>query len=201
MSDEAKAKYGDYLRTPHWRVMRGVAMKRANGMCEQCQIAYADDVHHLTYERLGAENPEDIVALCRACHAKAHGKRVPAVETDIPSFVTLPAALAGDRLKGAERYMGLEERTPEEIEKVDRFLKEFRAAAGSLRSQNEIERGFQQSQPVKETPEQVLARVQAAGPVVLGPELAKKLESMGARFDSAPSEDNPPTDEQNALSG
>jgi hypothetical protein len=31
-------------------------------------------VHHLTYERRGCEDPVDLMAVCRKCHAKIHHK-------------------------------------------------------------------------------------------------------------------------------
>ena len=30
------------------------------------------EVHHLSYERVGRELPEDLVALCPGCHRRAH---------------------------------------------------------------------------------------------------------------------------------
>jgi len=33
------------------------------------------DVHHKTYERIGAEKPGDLVVLCRACHGQEHEKQ------------------------------------------------------------------------------------------------------------------------------
>ena len=35
--------------------------------------AYRLEVHHLTYERVGHEHPDDLIVLCPACHAAAHG--------------------------------------------------------------------------------------------------------------------------------
>jgi hypothetical protein len=32
------------------------------------------EVHHLTYDRLGHEDPADLIGLCRACHSFLHGR-------------------------------------------------------------------------------------------------------------------------------
>lgn len=64
-------EYADYLRSPHWRAMREWALERADHRCEHCGNP-ADDVHHLTYDRVGGELPDDLVALCRRCHDYAH---------------------------------------------------------------------------------------------------------------------------------
>jgi 5-methylcytosine-specific restriction endonuclease McrA len=42
--------------------------------CERCGGQDALQVHHRTYERLGAELDEDFEVLCRRCHATEHGK-------------------------------------------------------------------------------------------------------------------------------
>jgi hypothetical protein len=177
-----KQDYAAYLRSPHWRQMRGFVMLRCGGICEGCKTAYADDVHHRTYERLGKEDPEDLVGLCRACHAIMHGHRVPDVDPAIPTFVTPVAAFVGDKLVGAERYMEPDERTPEQQARVEAMRAEVQAL---IEQTNEAERS-RFPQPKKETPEQAIARVRAMGPVVLGEELAYKLVAMGARFEDFP---------------
>ena len=44
--------------------------------CRACG-ATTVDLHHKTYERLGCELLSDLQALCRDCHATAHGKTSP----------------------------------------------------------------------------------------------------------------------------
>lgn len=62
--------YDDYLRSEHWRAFRGDVLRRY----PQCRICrgMALVVHHLTYERLGEERIEDVVALCPECHDTLH---------------------------------------------------------------------------------------------------------------------------------
>lgn len=68
-----KTLYQEYLKTPHWRQTRSTAIARAQGKCQQCGKSGKLEVHHLTYERLFHEAPEDLIALCPACHGKRHG--------------------------------------------------------------------------------------------------------------------------------
>ena len=59
---------------------RLAVLERANEHCEHCDRFIASDfaacleLHHLTYDRAyGNELPEDLMALCRDCHAAKHG--------------------------------------------------------------------------------------------------------------------------------
>lgn len=66
--------YGDYLRTPEWGQTRKGALRRARYRCQACNTSDPLDVHHRTYERLGAERNDDLIALCRGCHSLFHRK-------------------------------------------------------------------------------------------------------------------------------
>jgi hypothetical protein len=49
------------------------AFYKASDRPQVCQCGSEDvDLHHLTYERIGAEEMEDLVALCRTCHQDVH---------------------------------------------------------------------------------------------------------------------------------
>jgi 5-methylcytosine-specific restriction endonuclease McrA len=63
-----------YLRSEHWLRTRHAALKRADHRCQVCNGDQALDVHHRTYERLGAELPGDLTVLCRDCHALFHAR-------------------------------------------------------------------------------------------------------------------------------
>ena len=60
--------YRDYLKTPWWNFVHDRTIKRAKDGCELCQDTRATEAHHTTYERIGCERPDDMVALCRHCH-------------------------------------------------------------------------------------------------------------------------------------
>jgi hypothetical protein len=64
-----------YLKSDAWRQKRWRVLARANWFCEKCGND-ADEVHHLTYERVGNELLSDLIALCRECHSKMHGKNL-----------------------------------------------------------------------------------------------------------------------------
>lgn len=84
--------YKQYLRTPEWQRTRAGALERANYRCS-LDVTHSDglDVHHNTYERLGAELETDVIVLCHSCHHlhhKANGR---------PSRArSLPAATSTD---------------------------------------------------------------------------------------------------------
>lgn len=66
--------YGDFLRTPYWRIITA-HLRRERGGCEHCGRGTDLQVHHLTYQHHGweHEHPEDLQVLCRTCHAWQHG--------------------------------------------------------------------------------------------------------------------------------
>jgi 5-methylcytosine-specific restriction endonuclease McrA len=63
--------------------VRAVVSRRAAGQCEECGEHLPLEMHHLTYVRrgrdpsedepiFGFETPDDLQALCRACHHARH---------------------------------------------------------------------------------------------------------------------------------
>lgn len=65
--------YREYLRAPEWRRTRAAALDRADHRCS-LDRAHVDrlEVHHNTYDRLGAELASDLVVLCHSCHHLYH---------------------------------------------------------------------------------------------------------------------------------
>lgn len=74
-------EYRDYIASPAWQQKRRSILAAANYRCQECG-AQATDVHHVTYERLGNEQPSDLRALCRPCHDIADARRINAREAD-----------------------------------------------------------------------------------------------------------------------
>lgn len=68
MAANPKVDYGTYMASREWRLKRKEVIAKTAGWCSRCHSAKATQVHHLTYERLGSEEPEDLRALCRSCH-------------------------------------------------------------------------------------------------------------------------------------
>jgi len=64
--------YSEYLNSDQWKRKRKLVMERSNGVCEGCGVYKANQVHHLSYRRLGNEMLFDLVALCRSCHMAIH---------------------------------------------------------------------------------------------------------------------------------
>ena len=67
--------YDDYLQTPEWKRRRKGAVAYADTRCQLCNKEGEPlHVHHRTYDNRGAEMPQDLIVLCKACHAKFHDK-------------------------------------------------------------------------------------------------------------------------------
>lgn len=66
--------YEQYLQTVEWRQRRNRALARAAWRCQGagCDSQRELQVHHRTYERLGAELDEDLEVLCGRCHRAEH---------------------------------------------------------------------------------------------------------------------------------
>lgn len=69
--------YSAYMRSPEWRIKRIQCLRAANNTCAnpRCRRRYPDyylRAHHLTYDRLYNELPEDLQCLCVPCHQLEH---------------------------------------------------------------------------------------------------------------------------------
>lgn len=72
MSAEEKQTY---LQSTEWKSLRNQVFARDNHTCQSCGSQSSLNCHHITYERLGAENLEDLITLCggpNGCHTKLH---------------------------------------------------------------------------------------------------------------------------------
>ena len=67
--------YRAYLNSPSWRTRRNRALKDAGWQCQRCTSKRSLQVHHLAYERLGAERDQDLQVLCENCHRDEHVER------------------------------------------------------------------------------------------------------------------------------
>lgn len=66
------SEYAIYIRSECWKRTRQRILQRAKGRCESCGTRARLQVHHLNYDNLGNESPEDLQALCGTCHEKTH---------------------------------------------------------------------------------------------------------------------------------
>lgn len=69
-----REKYGLYLASREWGVLKEAVHKRADGTCERCRKNPIGAVHHQTYVRKYQEKLDDLVGPCKECHAFTHGK-------------------------------------------------------------------------------------------------------------------------------
>jgi len=71
-NEEFWAAYEEYLAGPEWRQKREKVLARAGGLCEGCGTNPATQVHHRSYEHVGAEFLFELVAICESCHDRLH---------------------------------------------------------------------------------------------------------------------------------
>lgn len=63
--------YNQYLICDAWKRMRQNVFERDKFKCAVCS-GPAEQVHHLTYDRVGYEELEDLVSICKDCHDEVH---------------------------------------------------------------------------------------------------------------------------------
>lgn len=61
-------RYREHLQSPHWAGIRTRRLALDDEQCAGCGATESLQVHHLTYERMGAELLSDLVTLCASCH-------------------------------------------------------------------------------------------------------------------------------------
>ncbi|MBW1676868.1 MAG: HNH endonuclease [Deltaproteobacteria bacterium] len=65
----------EYYKCEEWEKVRIFALHRAKHRCQRCGASGVLQVHHLTYDNLYNEKPEDLEVLCKKCHKKADSER------------------------------------------------------------------------------------------------------------------------------
>lgn len=71
ISVQDNSKFGSYYESDQWKRTRLRILQRDDHRC-QCCGAEAECVHHIVYDRLGAENDLDLISLCNQCHDAIH---------------------------------------------------------------------------------------------------------------------------------
>lgn len=71
------SRYRMYMASDAWRESpaRFEALRSADFRCRICNAPSSEaplHAHHRTYERFGAERPDDLTALCARCHHEVH---------------------------------------------------------------------------------------------------------------------------------
>jgi len=67
--------YLEYLNSPQWQERRLLMLERFGRRCQVCNSQSHLNIHHRTYERLGAERLDDLTVLCKDCHDLFHQTR------------------------------------------------------------------------------------------------------------------------------
>lgn len=60
--------YRRYLASREWAVLKEAVRERCEGRCEFCDAALYQETHHVSYERIGNEELDDLLGVCSACH-------------------------------------------------------------------------------------------------------------------------------------
>lgn len=66
--------YKRYLASREWALLKEQIRHRSRGKCERCPSGDYESTHHVTYERMGNERLDDLLAVCNACHEYLSGK-------------------------------------------------------------------------------------------------------------------------------
>lgn len=76
--------YRETLRSKRWRQLKWRRLVLAGFACERCHTEFVGrgpkqamryfELHHITYERVGAEWLDDVRVLCKACHGIVHDR-------------------------------------------------------------------------------------------------------------------------------
>lgn len=64
--------YQKYLQSAHWRAIKRDYAKQFKRICYLCASVDNLELHHVTYERIGAELLTDLAYLCENCHGFIH---------------------------------------------------------------------------------------------------------------------------------
>lgn len=72
LKPEIRQEYEEYLRSDSWREIRKRVIAKTNGLCEICKEMPVEEVHHITYKRIGSEVLEDLLGVCSICHKIIH---------------------------------------------------------------------------------------------------------------------------------
>ena len=92
--------YNTYCGTRHWQETRRKALQRAGYKCEICGTGKNLNVHHITYEHVWDERPEDLLVCCRSCHTNIHWSDRERTRRALPMFNRIKAEIRGTEADG-----------------------------------------------------------------------------------------------------
>lgn len=68
-------RYKLAIASYYWQVLKRDIVFWCRSRCQRCKSHGPLELHHLHYHSLGRERPEDVEALCKACHKIADSER------------------------------------------------------------------------------------------------------------------------------
>lgn len=90
--------YIAYIQSTAWRARSKACIESADRVCQKCKSCKATQSHHLTYVRFTNELPEDLLAVCGACHRAIH-VLVPKKVKEVPARKALTRRQEKQRAK------------------------------------------------------------------------------------------------------
>ena len=69
-----RLSHAKYINSAEWHKKRALVLSRDNNQCQHCGSTEFLHVHHLSYKNFKDEPLEDLVTLCKYCHARVHNK-------------------------------------------------------------------------------------------------------------------------------
>lgn len=98
--------YNAYLKSEHWRIFSDGMRRKKCFVCGRNDVSL--QVHHTTYERLGAEWPTDVITVCNGCHEDVHKlvKKGTSLENAHYALMTSNHKKAGGKERRTGRFPG-----------------------------------------------------------------------------------------------
>jgi hypothetical protein len=68
---QGTGNYHTYLKSNHWNTIKTNYYVTRYYRCYFCGVRKGLQLHHISYENIGNEKPQDLVYLCSKCHTQA----------------------------------------------------------------------------------------------------------------------------------
>lgn len=89
--------YHEYLNSEDWKERRDKFREYYGNKCIFCKSETNLNMHHLHYDNIGNETTNDVVCLCRDCHALVHDNMLSIIafdtKEDVEHFIAIAPTL------------------------------------------------------------------------------------------------------------
>lgn len=123
------AAYEEYLQSPHWLALRRQRCGK-KAKCVGCGSKKTLQLHHVSYDNVGHEEPTDLIVVCRPCHMAIHA------ELD-RRFPRLPLAVKVKRTRDIWFDLFTVRQTPNLSKKAKRRNKKIAEAKARLQARRD----------------------------------------------------------------